>query len=216
MGRIRTKFETSAKETDENKPFKYDSEQIEGFVKSARGHEGMAGRIYFSILPHILNLDRTALLYFERRNRRPPKDPFNALLSFGYSLLYKDCVASLLTVGLEPCLGFFHTPRSAAYPLALDLMELFRVILWDMPLIGSVNRNQWAKGDFAITGKQVWLNTQGRRKAIRLFENRKQEKWKHPVLNYSLSYARSIELEARLLEKEWSGNSGLFAKLRLR
>ena len=109
-----------------------------------------------------------------------------------------------------------HTPRSAAYPLALDLMDLFRLILWDIPLIGSVNRGQWQQEDFVVTGKQVWLNSDGRRKAIALYENRKQEKWKHPVLNYSLSYARTLELEARLLEKEWTGASGLFAALRLR
>jgi CRISPR-associated protein Cas1 len=95
-------------------------------------------------------------------------------------------------------------------------MELFRVILWDIPLVGSVNRKQWGQDDFEITGSQVWLNSEGRRKAIRLYEGRKQEKWRHPVLDYSLSYARTIELEAKLLEKEWSGTPGLFAKLRLR
>ncbi len=156
------------------------------------------------------------MLYFDGRNRRPPKDPFNSLLSFGYSLVYKDCVSSLIAVGLDPCFGFFHTPRSASYPLALDLMELFRVILWDIPVIGSVNRRQWTKDDFDITPNQVWLNTDGRRKAIQVYESRKQEKWKHPVLNYSLSYARTVELEARLLEKEWTGTQGLFAQLRLR
>ena len=121
-----------------------------------------------------------------------------------------------MVVGLEPSLGFFHTPRSAAYPLALDLMELFRVFLWDIPMIGSINRQQWCREDFQITKSQVWLNFNGRKKAIQIYENRKDEKWKHPVLNYSLSYGRTIELEARLLEKEWTGKDGLFAKLRLR
>jgi CRISPR-associated protein Cas1 len=139
-----------------------------------------------------------------------------ALSPVGYALLYKDCVAAILAVGLDPAFGFFHTPRSTAYPLALDLMELFRLILWDIPLIGSVNRKQWQKDDFDITPGQVWLNPDGRRKAIRVYETRKQEKWKHPVLDYSLSYARTLELEARLLEKEWMQNPGLFAQLRLR
>jgi len=176
----------------------------------------MAAREYFSLLPFVLNLSKDSFLYFHGRNRRPPKDPFNALLSFGYALLYRDCMAGLLAVGLEPAFGILHTPRSASYPLALDLMELFRVILWDIPLVGSVNRKQWCHDDFEITGSQVWLNSEGRRKAIRLYESRKQEKWRHPVLDYSLSYVRTIELEARLLEKEWSGTPGLFAKLRLR
>lgn len=186
------------------------------YIDQIRGHEGRAGKEYFAVLPSLLNLAPNDLLYFHGRNRRPPKDPFNALLSFGYALLYRDCLAALLAVGLEPCLGFMHTPRSSACPLALDLMDLFRMILWDVPLIGSVNRKQWDKEDFAITSGQVWLNDRGRRKAIQLYESRKQEKWKHPVLQYSLSYTRTIELEARLLEKEWTDNQRLFAKLRLR
>jgi CRISPR-associated protein Cas1 len=164
----------------------------------------------------MINIDRNDFLYFDGRNRRPPKDPFNALLSFGYSLLYKDCVSALIVVGLDPSFGFYHRPRSSAYPLALDLMDLFRVIIWDIPLIGSVNRKQWTQDDFSITKHKVWLNNSGRKKAIKIYEGRKQEKWKHPVLNYSLSYARTLELEARLLEKEWTGTHGLFAKLRLR
>ena len=192
------------------------AQNVERVRDSARGHEGRAGRLYFGLLPHVLKTRDGDFMSFMGRNRRPPKDPFNALLSFGYSLLYRDCAAALMTVGLEPALGFFHTPRSAAYPLALDLMELFRGLLWDIPLVGSVNRKQWTKADFDVLPNHVWLNTAGRRKAIQLYENRKQEKWKHPVLNYSLSYARTIELEARLLEKEWSGQPGAFAQSRLR
>lgn len=135
--------------------------QYDRLIKEMRGHEGRAGREYFKALACILNLTEKNLLYFDGRNRRPPKDPFNALLSFGYALLYKDCVAAIQAVGLDPCFGFFHTPRSSAYPLALDLMELFRVILWDMPLIASVNRKQWRKQDFEITGKQVWSLVSG-------------------------------------------------------
>ncbi len=185
-------------------------------LDTLRGLEGKAGETYFSLLPSLLRIPAESFLSFNGRNRRPPRDPFNALLSFGYALLYRDCMNSLLTVGLDPCFGFMHSPRSAAYPLAMDLMDLFRLILWDIPLIGSVNRGQWQQDDFIHTGRQVWLNADGRRKAIQIYENRKQEKWKHPVLKYSLSYTRTMELEARLLEKEWSGDSGLFAGLRLR
>ncbi len=192
------------------------SENSSFSLDAVRGHEGMAGRLYFGVLPSVLSVKKGDLMYFNGRNRRPPKDPFNSLLSFGYALLYRDCVSALMAVGLDPALGFYHTPRSAAYPLALDLMELFRVILWDVPLVGSINRGQWTKDDFSITYQQVWLNVTGRRKAIQIYENRKNEKWKHPVLSYSLSYARSIELEAKLLEKEWTGQTGCFARLRLR
>ncbi len=180
-----------------------------------RGHEGMAGKLYFSALPVLLNAEQ-GLMRFAWRNRRPPEDPFNAALSFGYSLLYRDVMAAIIIVGLDPAFGFFHRPRSAAYPLALDLMELFRAVLWDLPLVASVNRNQWKEEHFTRTERQVWLSKDGRKLAIELYEKRKQENWKHPVLNYSLSYTRAMELEVRLLEKEWSGSPGLFANMRIR
>jgi len=184
---------------------------------SLRGHEGAAGVSYFRALRSLLSDDVPEELRWQTRNRRPPLDRFNALLSFGYGLLHSAVMRGVLAAGLEPALGFFHTPRSAAYPLVLDLMELFRVPLWDLVVIGSLNRGQWdPAGDFAVTRAKVWLSDDGRKKAIGLFEARLDETWKHPVVNYSLSYARTIELEARLLEKEWSGEPGLFARSRLR
>ena len=186
-------------------------------VDALRGHEGDAGRHYFSGFPGLLRDDLDERLRFDGRNRRPPRDRMNALLSFGYALLYRDVLQAIMSVGLEPAFGFFHRPRSAAHPLALDLMELFRVPLWDMPLVASVNRLQWdAEEDFTQAGKQVWLSDTGRKKAIEVYERRKEDRWKHPVTKYSLSYARLIELEARLLEKEWAGEPGLFARMRLR
>lgn len=182
---------------------------------SLRGHEGMAGKHYFAALQHLLDPEQT-LMAFSARNRRPPRDPFNAALGFGYSLLYRDLMAAIISVGLDPALGFFHTPRSAAYPLALDLMELFRTTLWDMPLVAAVNRRQWTEAHFSITPQRVWLSSEGRKFAIGIYEERKQERWRHPVLEYSLSYARAMELEVRLLEKEWSGSPGLFARMRVR
>lgn len=186
-------------------------------VDSIRGYEGSAGRAYFSIIPSLLREDVPSSLCFTKRSRRPPKDPFNTLLSFGYALLYRAVMQGVLTVGLDPSLGFFHRPRSSAYPLVLDLMELFRVPLWDMVLIGSFNRLMWKEEeDFQNAGERVILTKTGKKKVIELFESRLDEKWKHPVIGYSLSYGRMIELEVRLLEKEWSGEPGLFGRMRLR
>ena len=182
---------------------------------SLRGCEGIAARGYFSALALLLNTDEKRMA-FSGRSRRPPRDGFNAALSFGYGLLYREVMAAIIAVGLDSTIGFFHTPRTAAHPLALDLMELFRTTLWDMPLVASVNRRQWSDEHLAVSRNQVWLSAEGKHLAVSLFEQRKQESWRHPVLNYSLSYARSIELEARLLEKEWSGEEGLFARMRLR
>lgn len=180
-----------------------------------RGCEGMAARAYFSALGLLLDPEQKHMA-FNGRNRRPPRDGFNAALSFGYGLLYREVMAAIIAVGLDSTVGFFHSPRTAAHPLALDLMELFRTTLCDMPLVGSVNRRQWTERHLVPSRNQVWLSDEGKRLAVSLFEQRKQESWKHPVLNYSLSYARAIELEARLLEKEWSGEDGLFARMRLR
>jgi CRISPR-associated protein Cas1 len=185
--------------------------------ETLRGHEGLAGRAYFSALPCLLGPEVPPAMRPVGRSRRPPRDPFNALLSFGYALLYRSVLAAVLVVGLEPAFGFYHTPRSAAHPLVLDLMELFRVPLWDMVVVASCNRRQWdPAADFHVARDHVWLSDTGRRKAIALYERRLEDTWKHPVLQYSLSYGRTIELEVRLLEKEWTGAPGMFARARLR
>jgi len=186
-------------------------------IEQIRGFEGIAGKTYFSLLKKIFNNNVSSSLKPYNRSRRPPKDRFNALLSFGYSLLYQSVYTAVLAVGLEPSLGFFHQPRTNGFPLVLDLMELFRLPIWDITVIGAINRGQInVDKDFKVTREKVWLSKEGKRKAIKLFESRLTNTWKHPVTNYSLSYERTIELEARLLEKEWCGSSGLFARGRLR
>lgn len=196
-------------------------------IDSLRGFEGMVGANYFKTLPHLVSDEAGEAMKPDGRNRRPPKDRCNALLSYGYALLLKDITNAILVVGLDPSLGFYHTPRSQAHPLALDLMEIFRVTLVDLPVVGSINRRQWDEDlDFQIAGKQVWLSDSGRKKFIQIYERRKADQWKHPVIGYSLSYSRHLELEVRLLEKEWTDKlssaetklepKGLFAKMRLR
>jgi CRISPR-associated protein Cas1 len=186
-------------------------------VEALLGCEGEAAARYFDAWAVMLGEEVDPRLRFVGRTRRPPKDRVSALLGFGYALLLNEVVAALRSVGLEPALGFYHRPRSSAPPLALDLMELFRVPLVDMAVVASINRGQWdPAADFVETGAKVWLSESGRRKLIEVFERRKAESWKHSVVGYSLSYGRMIELEARLLEKEWSGSPGLFARFRLR
>jgi CRISPR-associated protein Cas1 len=186
-------------------------------LASLLGLEGNLAALYFGALPDLVSANTPLGLRFSGRNRRPPKDRFNALISFGYSLLLKDVMNAILAIGLEPALGFYHQPRTQAPPLALDLMEIFRVPLVDMPVMASVNRNQWdVDDDFTVQRDQVWLSETGRRKFIGLYERRKEERWKHPVTQYSLTYRRLIELEVRLLEKEWMGEGGLFAQLVIR
>jgi CRISP-associated protein Cas1 len=186
-------------------------------LESLLGLEGNLAANYFGSLSYLINDRVDSRLHFDRRNRRPPKDRFNALLSFGYALLLKDVVNSILAVGLEPALGFYHQPRTQAPPLALDLMEIFRVPLVDAIVLGSINRLQWdVSADFTILGQQVWLSAAGKKKFVKLYEERKAETYKHPVLGYTLSYRRLLELEVRLLEKEWQGEGAAFGKLIVR
>ena len=186
-------------------------------LETLLGLEGNLASLYFSGIPCLIAQEIPASLRFAKRTRRPPEDRFNALLSFGYSLLIKDVTNAILTVGLEPALGFYHQPRSQAFPLALDLMEIFRVPLVDLIVVGSINRKQWeVEADFDVRGTQVWLSQSGKEKFVSLYEHRKQESWKHPATGYSLTYRRLIELEVRLLEKEWLGEGGLFGQLNVR
>ena len=182
-----------------------------------RGLEGIAAKSYFEALPTLLIDSLPDTMYPIGRSKHPPRDRFNCLLSFGYGQLFALVHRTLLEVGLEPAFGYFHQPRTASPPLVSDVMEIFRIPLVDMPVVASVNRNQWDPNeDFTVTRNSVWLTDSGRKKAISVFEQRLGESYKHPFTGQSLAYSRMVELEARLLEKEWSGSPGLFAQLRMR
>jgi CRISPR-associated protein Cas1 len=188
-----------------------------GNLDSLRGLEGMAAKGYFAALPALISSQASSDLVPKGRTRHPPRDRFNCLLSYGYSLLFGLVHRSLIAVGLEPAFGFFHQPRSAAPPLVLDVMEIFRTVLWDMPLVGSINRAMWNDSSlFCISPGQFWLSESGKKQAIQLFESRLSETFKHPHTGTSVEYSRIVELECRLLEKEWSSYPGGFGQMRLR
>ncbi len=186
-------------------------------LDTIRGLEGQAAKAYFAAMPELISSQATEHLIPRGRTKHPPKDRFNCLLSYGYSLLFGLVQRSLIAVGLEPAFGYFHQPRSTAPPLVLDVMELFRTAIWDMPLVGSVNRAMWNDCSlFCIAPGQIWLSESGKKQAIRLFESRLSETFKHPHTGTSIEYARIVELECRLLEKEWSSYPGEFGQMRLR
>ena len=138
-------------------------------LDSLRGLEGIAAKSYFAALPSLLSTRCDPLMIPNGRSKHPPEDRFNALLSFGYGMLFSLVHRTLLGVGLEPSLGFYHQPRSAAPPLVLDLVEIFRVPLVDIPTVGSVNRNQWdPAADYTVAADHIWLSDDGRKKAIGL------------------------------------------------
>jgi CRISP-associated protein Cas1 len=186
-------------------------------LASLVGLEGNIARLYFGALPFLFSESVPAELRCTGRDKHPPGDRFNSLISYGYALLRRDVANAILMVGLEPALGFYHQPRSQSAPLPNDLMEIFRVALVDLPILGSINRGQWnLDTDFEPQGKAWFLSKEGKRKLIGLYERRKEENWKHPALGYSLTYRRLFELEVRLLEKDYLGEGRLFGKLILR
>ena len=178
-------------------------------LESLLGLEGTAARFYFEAFGPLFRANAAGGprlgFDFEGRNRRPPKDPINALLSLGYALLTKDVLITLLGVGFDPYLGFFHQPRYGRPALALDVMEEFRPLIVDSVVVSAVNTGVVQADDFVRRGGAVALTTAGRGKFIRAYERRMDEEVTHPVFGYRVSYRRILEVQARLLARFLSG-----------
>lgn len=161
------------------------------------GIEGLAARAYFGSFGSLLR--RPMEFSFEARTRRPPTDPLNALLSFLYSLLVKECFNALLAVGLDPYQGFYHRLRYGRPSLALDLAEEFRPLLADSVALTLVNNRMIGETDFVRRGPACALTASGRRRVIESFEGRLDTLIRHPLFGYTVSYRRVVGLQARLL-----------------
>lgn len=142
---------------------------------------------------------------FTRRNRRPPADPVNALLSFAYSLLTRTWTVTLSAVGLDPYRGFYHQPRYGRPALALDLMEPFRPLIADSAVIQAINNGEVRPTDFISAAGSVALNPDGRKRFIAAFERRLGHEITHPLFGYTVDYRRLLEIQARLLGRHLLG-----------
>ena len=140
------------------------------------------------------------------RNRRPPKDPVNALLSFAYALLAKECTVALLGCGLDPYWGFYHQPRHGRPALALDLMEEFRPLVADSAVITAINTGMIGPGDFIGGSNACALTPVGRKALIRALEARLDQLATHPVFDYRCSWRAIIRLQAQLLARWLRGD----------
>lgn len=172
-------------------------------MQALLGIEGTAARMYFSLFPGMLRSDLA--FDFRERNRRPPRDPVNALLSFLYTLLLKDCVTAITAVGLDPYIGFFHQLHYGRPSLALDLAEEFRPLVADSVVLTLINNGMVDKGDFIQRGAACALKPLARRKVIEAYEARLETLVTHPVFGYSVSYRRILEIQARLLARVVAG-----------
>jgi len=165
------------------------------------GLEGNAARLYFQHFPGMLKVPAEAAPAFDfaARNRRPPRDPVNALLSLAYSLLVKELTVATLRVGFDPFLGFYHRPRYGRPALALDLAEEFRPLVADSTVLQVINTGEIQPRDFVQRGPACNLSNNGRRTFINAFERRLDGLVTHPVFGYTISYRRVLEVQARLL-----------------
>ena len=201
-----------------DEPPTQDLERLAELARSARecseaetllGIEGTAARLYFAHFGGLLKAppESPSQLRFDfnGRNRRPPTDPVNALLSFAYSLLAKDMAVTLLSVGFDPFLGFYHRPRYGRPALALDLIEEFRPLIADSVVLNAINTGVVRGTDFVERGGAVSLGAAGRARFLGAYERRMDELVTHPVFGYRVSYRRVLEVQARLLARHLAG-----------
>jgi CRISPR-associated protein Cas1 len=173
-------------------------------LDSLRGIEGDAATHYFAAFPHLLT---SQTFQIEGRNRRPPTDPVNALLSFLYTLLTHDCRSALESCGLDPQCGFLHRDRPGRPSLALDLMEEFRPLFADRAAITLINRRQITEKDFETKENgAVSLKPDSRKTVLNHWQERKQAEVLHPLLEEKVTLGLLPHLQARLLARHLRGD----------
>ena len=177
------------------------------------GFEGEAAAIYFRAFAELLAppaVERSgagviAPFHFEARNRRPPTDPVNAMLSLAYAMLTRHLSVALASVGLDPYRGLFHAPRHGRPALALDMMEPFRPVIGDSVVLAAVNTGEVSAADFITGATGTALGPAGRRRFVAAFERRLSQETTHPLFGYRLSMRRLLVLQARLLSRHLLG-----------
>lgn len=177
-------------------------------LESLLGIEGTAAHYYFGHFSGMVKIDdgeASPGFDFTHRNRRPPRDPVNALLSLGYSLLVRDLTIVCHAIGFDPFIGFYHQPRFGRPALPLDLMEGFRPLVVDSTVLSAINTHMVAPDDFIRVGESVMLTSRGRKRFLKAYEQRMDQLVTHPLFGYRVSYRRVLEIQARLLARVVSG-----------
>lgn len=181
-------------------------------IDTLRGIEGVGAAEYFNAFPHLI-LNADPKFTFRNRNRRPPTDPVNAMLSMGYSLLANDCASALEGVGLDPAVGFLHTLRPGRNSLALDLMEEMRAYIVDRLVISLINTRQVNVSDFKIhtsisdqTQAPVVFTDNGLKKFLAAWQAKKKTEITHPFLNEKIKLGLLPHIQAMLLSRNLRGD----------
>jgi CRISP-associated protein Cas1 len=178
------------------------------------GIEGSAAANYFAAFAGMLKEQDipggNSTFDFRSRNRRPPRDPVNALLSLGYSLLAKDCTIAAASVGFDPYVGLLHFPRFGRPALALDIMEEFRPLIADSVVVTLINNRMLDGSHFIQAGQSTNLTSRGRKIFFEAYESRLNSMVTHPVFEYKVCYRRAVELQFRLLARVLTGEVGIY------
>ena len=179
---------------------------LESDVDLLRGLEGEAAQAYFGVFDQLIRVE-SPLLRFGGRNRRPPRDAFNALLSFLYTLLTHDCRSALETVGLDPAVGFLHRDRPGRPSLALDLAEEFRPLLGERLALSLINRRQLNERDFVVFDSgAVQLEDDARKTVLVAYQERKREQLQHAYLGEKVDIGLLPFIQAQLLARHLRGD----------
>jgi len=170
-------------------------------LDEARGLEGMAANDYFGAFNHFI-VDQKNTFIFKDRNRRPPLDEVNALLSFIYTLLSHDVRSALETVGLDPAVGFLHRDRPGRASLALDMMEEFRPVIADRLVLSLINRRQvTGKGFTRASNGAIIMDSETRKTVLVEYQNRKREEVYHPYIEESIPIGLLYYVQANLMAR---------------
>lgn len=170
-------------------------------LEELRGYEGEAASRYFSVMDDLI-LQQKADFYFRGRNKRPPLDNVNAMLSFVYTLLAHDVAAALETVGLDSYVGFLHTDRPGRISLALDMMEELRAVFADRFVISLINKRMVNGSGFEKQENgAVMMKDDTRKEILRNWQERKQDKIKHPFLEETIEWGLVPHVQAMLLAR---------------
>ncbi len=176
------------------------------------GLEGAASAAYFGVFADLFHDDWG----FHGRKRRPPTDPINALLSYGYTLLLNHAASACQIVGFDPHIGFLHSTQYGKPALALDIMEEFRAPIVDSVVLSVLNNGILQHDDFDETLGAYHLRDKGRKRFLQKFEERLNAEIKHPVFGYKASYRKCLELQVRLVSKWLMGDIPVYKPFSVR
>jgi CRISP-associated protein Cas1 len=179
----------------------------DGDIDHVRGLEGESAAAYFNVFDLMVKEDARGTFAMNNRNRRPPLDPMNGLLSFLYTMLLNDCISAVEGVGLDSQMGFLHALRPGRPSLGLDLMEEFRSVMADRLALTLINRRQITADHFeSRPGGATYLNEAGRKEVVVAYQKRKQDEVTHPLLEEKVPFGLMPHVQARILARHLRGD----------